>query len=233
MARADSGWHDRSRRERLPERVLLVGADRTERDVPPVLRGTDRERTEAVVAVLPTDAADRTPTWRILLANPPVAALWRTPVAGLGWIAGPPAANWTLETAQTIASSADLEVSRVHVDLDRTIVRQGLAWTILAWLVTLGLLASVVAALLAPGIPTLLFALVAAPLAASFVLAHAGATLELRVAAIYEGLERHGGISEYGTVCLVVPSRYAPGLGDRFREDGVPVDVHYADGETT
>lgn len=113
----------------------------------------------------------------------------------------------------SIAENRDLPVRPLSADGFEQVPRQGLLWTLTAWLLT-ALLAVTAVVFIGAGIgpSTVVLAGVVTALTASFVLAHAGAHLGLRDEAIFERVRETAARCDDNHPVVVVPERHVPGI---------------------
>lgn len=161
-------------------------------------------------------------TLRAAVRNPPVTAVVLASLAYRSLRSGddPPATG----TASEIASRAGDE-TLLDVDPLDGVFDQGAWWTLGAWIATLSTAAAVVALVLGPATVTVLFALVVAPLVASYVLAHGGAQIQRRDRTIFDALRAHAARRGHDRPVVIVRERHVPGVADRAKDALVETDA--------
>lgn len=119
---------------------------------------------------------------------------------------------------ESLAARRPVPVHDLGVDPLDGILDQGPLWTIGAWATTLLVAGAASLAALDPTTLSVSAALVTLPLAASFVLAHAGAHLERRDDAIATAALHEARQSGHARPVLIVQERHVPGVSDRAKD---------------
>lgn len=165
---------------------------------------------------------------RVAFANPPVAATVLALVA-LRRGRSPRA------SAAVTALGEERSIPVVELDLDPLggVAGQGWPWTLGAWVATGAFLATTLALVLVPGPLTAALAFVSVPLAAAYVLAHGGAHIRRRDAAIAAAVLDRAARAGHDRPVLVVRERHVPGVADRAKDRRVPTHERTVSTELT
>lgn len=160
---------------------------------------------------------------RAALVNPPVTVVVFALLAVRRVRRGPdpPVSTATEEIA------ADLGLASTVLDVDPLdgVHDQGLWWSLGAWVTTAVVVGVAAAVAIDLGPVTLLLAIVALPLAASYVFAHGGAHIQRRDTAIFGATVERAVQGRHQRPVVVVRERHVPGVADRGKDALVDTDA--------
>lgn len=168
-----------------------------------------------------------------LLAIPPTelavddvirAGLYNPPATGAalvlrGWRSRAVPSLQSAAAVSDVGANRDLPVHELSVGGFAQIPRQRPPWTVSAWALTALVVFTAVALLVSFGVPSVVLAMIVAPLVVSFVLAHAGAHLRIRDAAILSAVRTRAASDHIDHPVVVVPERHAHGIADDAKDE--------------